>query len=232
MPARQGNGQACVRKLPRTRNTLTHGRKRSGRTVGGVDLTPASDAGDVGDVGRAGSAGSAAEHDALDAADVDVVRWPAEAELRGELAARGQARLLFLAVGEAPPHAADGLEDWVREDADPVEVFVRKDRLRRRAAARVPATLDADGLLRRGRRWVALSARDLQVAGLLLSHPGALVARSALLRAVDPAAERDDHRLVDTVVRRFQRRVAPLGLHVHTVRRTGFLLEVRELPLV
>jgi hypothetical protein len=175
------------------------------------------------------SARGGGDHEAA----VAVVRWPAEADRRDELAGVGRARLLVLADGELPPPPlCDGLEDWVREGGDPLEVFVRTERLRERQAARAPATLDADGILRRGRWWVALSERDLQVAGVLLARPGAIVARSAVLHAVDPGAERDEHRLVDTVVRRFQRRVAPLGLVVHTVRRAGFLVEQGKLPLV
>jgi hypothetical protein len=193
--------------------------KRPARTVGGVvDLTVALQA-----------PASAAADPGYD--DVPVVWWPAEADRRDRLAREGRARLLMVAPGDLPPpRCADGMEDWVREGVDAVELFVRKDLLRRRQAARVPVILDEDGVLRRGRRWVALSPRDLQVAGLLFARPGVIVARSALLRAVDPGAARDDRRLVDTLVRRFNRRVAPLGLRVHTVRSAGFLLEVAELP--
>jgi two-component system, OmpR family, response regulator len=165
------------------------------------------------------------------AGDVAVVRWPSEAAQRDDLVRRRQARLLVVAAGLHPPPAADGLEDWVREGADPVDVYVRKDRLRRRQEACVPVTLDDDGVLHRGRWWVALSGRDLQVAAVLLSRPGVLVARADVLDAVSPGAVRDEHRLVDTVVRRFQRRVAPLGLRVHTVRSVGFLLDMGELPV-
>lgn len=161
--------------------------------------------------------------------DVAVVRWPGEAARRDDLVLRGRARVLVVADGELPPLAADGLEDWVRADVDPVELYVRKERLRRRQEARVPAVLDGDGVLHRGRWWVALSARDVQVATVLLARPGTLVARADLLEALSPGTPHDEHRLVDTVVRRFHRRVAPLGLRIHTVRSVGFLLELGEL---
>jgi hypothetical protein len=163
--------------------------------------------------------------------DVAVLRWPAEAARRDELVHLGRARLMIVAAGKLPPVAPDGLEDWIRVGADPVEVYVRKERLRRRQAARAPAVLDGDGLLRRGPHWVALTRREVPAATTLLARPGALVARSDLFDAAYPEVVRDERRLLDTLMRRFHRRILPLGLALHTVRAAGFLLEVGELPI-
>lgn len=166
----------------------------------------------------------------IEADEVALVRWPAEAEQREDLARSGRARLLVVAHGESPPPLLDGLEDWVRDGSDPVELYVRKERLRRRQAARSPARLDDDGLLHRGGRWVALSRRELEMATVLLARPGMLVSRSELLTAVCPGAVRDERRALDTLARRLHRRVSPLGVAVHTVRSAGFLLDMGELP--
>jgi hypothetical protein len=162
--------------------------------------------------------------------EIAVVRWPAESARRDELRRHGRARLLVVADGVLPPPAPDPLEDWVRPGTDPVEVFVRKERLRRRLADRTPAVLDRDGLLHRGRAWVALSRRDLEVATVLLDRVGTMVGRADLLARVRPGATVDEHRVLDTLVRRLNARIAPLGLHVHTVRAAGFLLDMGELP--
>lgn len=162
--------------------------------------------------------------------DVATLRWPADASRRRELIDQGRARLVVVAPGERPPDAPDGLEDWIRDAADPVEVFVRKERLRRRQAARAPAVLDGDGLLHRGPHWVALTPRELPAATRLLARPGALVPRAELLGVSYPEVVRDEHRRLDTLMRRLHRRIAPLGLAVHCVRAGGFLLEVGELP--
>jgi hypothetical protein len=162
--------------------------------------------------------------------EIAVVHWPAEARRRDELCRHGRARLLVVTDGDVPPPAPDPLEDWVRPGTDPVEVFVRKERLRRRQADRAPAVLDGDGLLRRGRAWVALSRRELEVATVLLDRAGTMVPRAELLARVRPGLEVDEHRVLDTVVRRLNARVAPLGLHVHAVRAAGFLLDMGELP--
>lgn len=162
--------------------------------------------------------------------DVVTLRWPADASRRHELIDQGRARLVVVAPGERPPDAPDGLEDWIRDAADPVEVFVRKERLRRRQAARAPAVLDGDGLLHRGPHWVALTSRELPAATRLLARPGALVPRAELLGVTYPEVVSDEHRRLDTLMRRLHRRIAPLGLAVHCVRAGGFLLEVGELP--
>jgi hypothetical protein len=202
-----------VRKLRQSRNGRRARRKRRFRTLAAMTegtLDPSFDPAVGGEVA--------------------VVRWPAERDRRDELVHLGRARLIVVAAGELPPLAPDGLEDWVRADVDPVEVYVRTERLRRRQAARAPAVLDADGLLHRGRRWVALSRREIDVAEVMLPRPGKLVPRPEMLAAVCPEVERDDRRILDTLVRRLHRRIVPLGLAIHTVRASGFLLEMGELP--
>jgi hypothetical protein len=170
-------------------------------------------------------------HEGLD--EVTDVHWPADAAQRAELAGAGRPRLLIVAEGQEPPVTADPLEDWVRPSADAVEVYVRRDRLRRRAAARAPAAIDADGLLHRGDRWVALSPGELAALTALMSQPGYMVARADLAAAVGMDASEVDEktRTLDNVVRRVRKRIAPLGMAVCVVRGAGFLLEMGELPV-
>jgi Transcriptional regulatory protein, C terminal len=161
------------------------------------------------------------------------VRWPAEAARRERLARDGRPRLLVVAEGEEPPVTADPLEDWVRPSADAVERYVRLDRLRRRAAARAPASIDPDGLLHRGDRWVALAPGELAALTALMSEPGYMVARADLAAALgmDVSEDEERRRTLDNVVRRVRRRIAPLGMAVCVVRGAGFLLEIGELPV-
>jgi hypothetical protein len=164
--------------------------------------------------------------------EVADLHWPADAARRAELAGEGRPRLLIVMEGEEPPLTSDPLEDWVRPSADAVELYVRRDRLRRRAAARAPASIDADGLLHRGGRWVALPPGELAALTALMSEPGYMVARTDLAAALGMAAEVDQPtRTLDNVVRRVRKRIAPLGMAVCAVRGAGFLLEIGELPL-
>jgi hypothetical protein len=162
--------------------------------------------------------------------DVVDLEWPAQAAERDALAARGLPRLLIVSYGATPP-MGDVMEDWVRPDADAVERYVRRDGLRRRAAARAPATIDDDGLLHRGERWVALPPGELAALSTLLSEPGYLVARSDLEAAIGAAPSPAGDRTLDNVVRRVRKRIAPLGMAVCAVRGMGFLLEIGDLPL-
>lgn len=163
--------------------------------------------------------------------EVAIVRWPGESRRRDELAAQGRARLLIVAAGELPPAPRDRLEDWVRAGCDAVETFARKENLRIRQAERTPAVLDDDGILHRGARWVALSRREAQVARALIDRTDRLVGRGELLTAAWPEAEVDDRRMLDSLVRRLNRRVAPLGVAVHTIRGAGFLLDMGSLAV-
>jgi DNA-binding response OmpR family regulator len=137
------------------------------------------------------------------------LRWPADEGMREELAAQGHARLFRVADGE---------------------IEQRKGLLRRRLAARHPVWMDDHGLLRRGAAWVALAPLEVRVLETLLERRGELVSRPVLRAALyeDPATR--DPRLIDATVRRLRRRVCSLGVTIHTVRATGFLLEVGDPP--
>jgi len=162
--------------------------------------------------------------------DVPLVSWPRGAALRADLARAGRARLLVVEDHYDPPPAHDPLEDWVRAGADAVEVYVRRERLRRDQARRAPAAFDNDGLLRRGHRWVAVSLRERQLLEPLLARAGAPVSRVELLAAVLPGAVADDHRALDRLVRRLRARIAPLAMNVMVVRGFGYLLALETLP--
>ena len=71
---------------------------------------------------------------------VELVPWPAEAPRAHELHARGNAALLLVAPGAAPPVVRDPLEDWVRLPAPPADVAVRARRLAQLATTRPSRT--------------------------------------------------------------------------------------------
>jgi hypothetical protein len=164
--------------------------------------------------------------------DVALVRWPDDDRTRRARGDEGRATLLVVPAGARPPEAWGPLEDWLREPVDPVELYTRRERLRRRLDARTPAALDDDGLLHRGTRWVALSPMEVRLVRALLARQGSPVARADLVAAIRPETGVDDHRALDTFVRRARRRLAPLALAIHTVRGTGFMLEADELPAI
>lgn len=162
-----------------------------------------------------------------DEANVALLRWPRDADLRRALAALGRARLLLVDRDADPPRLGDPLEDWIRVPSDPMELLARRRVLERRSASLAPAVIDDDGLLRRGGAWVSLSPRETSLVRLLLEHPGELVRRRALLAAAGSPTPPDESRLLDRAVHRLRRRLEPLGLSIRTVRGSGFVLELR-----
>ncbi|HEV7758512.1 MAG TPA: hypothetical protein VGO78_05970 [Acidimicrobiales bacterium] len=64
-------------------------------------------------------------------ATVEVLRWPAEAARRAELAARARPRVLLVEPGELPP-PLDPEEDWLRFPAPARDLRTRRARLARR----------------------------------------------------------------------------------------------------
>ena len=164
---------------------------------------------------------------------VALLRWPEDASSRRRLAAARLPRLLLVGAGEEPPLDDDELEDWIRLPLDPDELAVRSDTLVERARHVAPRAtglvLDGDDVLRRDGRWVALPPLEARVFAQLLARPGEVVRRAALTDAGWPTGLPVDERAIDGVVKRLRRRVAPLGVQVHTVPGAGFLLDHVEM---
>ena len=165
-------------------------------------------------------------------AKVALLRWPAEAGRAGELAAAGVPRLWLVEAAAAPPEAGDCLEDWVRVPAAEADLAVRSAalaaRARRHGGTDRPS-IDGDGVVRHGERWVPLPPVESRLTAVLLDRWGALVSREALALAGWPAGAPGRNAL-DVHVLRLRRRLAPLGLVIRTVRSRGYLIEAAGEP--
>jgi DNA-binding winged helix-turn-helix (wHTH) protein len=87
-----------------------------------------------------------------------------------------------------------------------------------------PAELDEFGILRRGGNWAALAPIEARIIEVFLARSGRVVRRSefaAVWPRGMPAPRAVDARLV-----LLRERIAPLGLHIQTVRARGFLLDI------
>lgn len=155
-----------------------------------------------------------------------LVRWPAEAEQRAQLAKRQLPRLLLLDEGVAPPEASDCLEDWIRLPAPDADMRARVQALsaRGRAHGRSVPELDTHGVLRFGDQWVSLPPIETRLADALVMRFGAVVGRDTLRRSVWPGSS-PGRNVLDVHVLRLRRRLAPLGLAIRTVRSRGYMLE-------
>ena len=86
--------------------------------------------------------------------------------------------------------------------------------------------LDADGVLHRGDRWVALPPIESRLAELLLRRLGQVAHRPELVGAAWPGEVALGERALDGAVKRLRRHIAPLDLHIHRVSGRGFLLDL------
>ncbi|MCU4182943.1 helix-turn-helix domain-containing protein [Acidiferrimicrobium sp. IK] len=159
--------------------------------------------------------------------DVVLLRWPAEAGRREELAAAGAPRLLLVEGSATPPASSDCLEDWIRVPVAESDVALRVSNLVGRTADHGAGrpSLDGDGVLRRGNAWVPLPPVESRLTTALLERYGAVVSRDALSRAGWPDGAPGRNAL-DVHVLRLRRRIGPLGLAIRTVRSRGYLLEL------
>jgi hypothetical protein len=171
--------------------------------------------------------------------NVEVVRWPADAQRLAELREQRIPRLLVVSSGNGNgngngngghevPLPVDCLEDWVTSDAPEWEVDARRDALVQRADQHaVRPLLDADGLLHHRDAWVSLSPVEQALAGVLLDRFGAVVTREMLADRAWPSGVPTRNAL-DVHVLRLRRRIAPVGLEIRTVRSRGYLMQTRE----
>lgn len=161
------------------------------------------------------------------AADVVLIRWPAEADRREQLRGAGRLRVLLVEADAEPPAGGDPLEDWARLPVSEADVRARVRGLQARVATSRPLTpaLDGDGVLRLGENWVAIPPVEARLVRALLERYGTVVGREVLVRAGwgDRAPNRN---ALDVHVLRLRRRLEPLGVAVRTVRSRGHLLEV------
>ena len=159
---------------------------------------------------------------------VAVLEWPEQAEEAESLAARGALRLLLVAPGESPPVDWDLSSDWLRRPADPRDVMARVETLQRRSEQEFgPLSMDQDGLLWRGRTWVALAPVEVRLMGVLMENARRVVRRAELVSAGWPDESRAT-RTLDVRLQRLRARIRPLGLEVASIRQRGYVLTFVE----
>jgi len=171
------------------------------------------------------------EHDYLPPAELDgvaLVRWPEEADRAEELARIRAPRLLLVAPDIEPPLTDGLMSDWVRRPSDERGVQHRVVGIRRAASANKPI-VDDHGVIWRGEAWTALSPIEARLVRVFLSRPGRVISRGRLEQAGWPDGP-PNARAIDARMKMLRRRVAPLGLRIHTVRGQGYLAEIEPTP--
>lgn len=156
--------------------------------------------------------------------DVELIRWPAEADKRARVQASAAPLLLLVEPAVDPPEDLVELEDWIRLPADQRDMRARVMNLVRRAEARAQAAPLIDGgLLRFQGTTAPLPPVEARLAGALVERFDSVVPRDQLARAGWPDGPPGRNAL-DVHIMRLRRRLEPVGLAIRTVRSRGYLL--------
>jgi DNA-binding winged helix-turn-helix (wHTH) protein len=134
--------------------------------------------------------------------------------------------LLLVEPHVAPPDVEDGLEDWVRLPAVDGDVRARMRTLLLRAHRRRGVTLDPQGRLHRGDRWVALSPLEMRIVEPMVERFGRVTSRETVIQRAWPEGLPNRNAL-DAHLLRLRRRVETIGLEIRTVRSRGYALQAR-----
>lgn len=156
---------------------------------------------------------------------VRLVRWPEETALLERLRSEGTPRLLLVRGGAPAPEMVGCEEDWVRLPAGDEDVRARMLALDARSSRhRVGPKVGADGRLRHGSGWIALSPIEHRLARVLSERFGEVVPSTELSTAAWPGEAMNEGAL-RVHLTRLRRRLRPAGLDVQNVRGRGYLLE-------
>lgn len=157
---------------------------------------------------------------------VPVLRWPEQTPEVERCRVHGIPRLLLVEPAAPPPVCVDPLEDWVRAPAGERDLQARRAALRARAERRKPV-IDEHHVLHYAGRALPLAAGEADLVRLLLDDYRSVVGRAELTARMWPGGT-ERRNALDVRVLRTRRRLAPLGLVIKTVWRTGYMLDTRR----
>lgn len=154
------------------------------------------------------------------AGGVELIDWPISAERRAALHAQGVTRLYLVAPGHLPPDHLYAGEQWVRQDADAIEVHWRIRQLAAASCAMEPPSLRDGCLVYRGAALVVPPSCERMTA-LLCDRFGSLVERSCLQATEHPVLTMTT---LNTRIHRLRQLLADSGLVLTGVRGRGYVL--------
>jgi hypothetical protein len=159
--------------------------------------------------------------------EVQLLRWPAQQDLREQCRSRGVPRILVVEAGLQAPVCDDIYEDWVRTPVPSHDLKARADALAYRYRRFRSPQLDENGVLWFASRSVTLSPTQAELLSLLVSRFGQVVPREVLRFEAGDGAEPMTRNALDLHIMRVRQRINALGLTVRTVWGRGYVLDVR-----
>lgn len=156
--------------------------------------------------------------------DVHVVTWPIDADERAAHGTAGRLVLYLVGLDDVPPDDLGVSEDWIRCDADPIEVHWRVRRLRQHHLQRHAAPQCRDGCIFFREATVVLPPSCERIAELLCDAFDSVVTRAQLLECGTAEGPLLTGAL-NTRLHRIRQLLLPVGLTITNVRGRGYLLQ-------
>ncbi|MFD9006328.1 winged helix-turn-helix domain-containing protein [Streptomyces sp. NPDC059582] len=157
--------------------------------------------------------------------EVQLLRWPAQRDLREECRSRGTPRILVVEAGLEAPVCDDIYEDWVRTPVTSPDLKARTDALVHRYRRNRAPQLDEDGVLRFASRSVTLSPMQAALLALLVAQFAQVVPREALRSRLGHGQGSMSRNALDLHMMRIRHRINALGLTIRTVWGRGYVLD-------
>jgi hypothetical protein len=159
--------------------------------------------------------------------EVQLLRWPAQRDLREEYRSRGMPRILVVEAGLEAPVCDDIYEDWVRTPVTSPDLKARADALVHRYHRNRSPQLDEDGVLRFASESVTLSPMQAKLLSLLVSQFAQVVPREALRSRLGHGQGSMSRNALDLHMMRIRHRISSLGLTIRTVWGRGYVLDIQ-----
>lgn len=159
---------------------------------------------------------------------VELVRWPAEADRRDEAARRGVPRLLLVTAGRVPPDDLALDEDWITVAADERDMAARIARLAWLHDRRNQAPVVTEGVvLHFGGTNLAIPDDEAALLRLLVERFRSLVTWDDMAAQPPGLTKSRAGRLLG----RLRRRIEPAGLAVVAIPGRGVVLDHLHPPI-
>lgn len=122
------------------------------------------------------------------------------------------------------PICSDIREDWIRAPVTHEDLRARMAALQAKTMDHWLPRIDPCGIIHYRARSAAVSPAETNLLELLVRHFGELVARETLRDQLSGQPGRCTRNALDLHIMRIRRRIAPLGLVIHTAWGRGYTL--------
>ncbi|MET8129300.1 winged helix-turn-helix domain-containing protein [Streptomyces sp. NPDC005065] len=160
--------------------------------------------------------------------NVHIIKWPEGHQRLKRCRSLQLPCILVVAQGVRIPRLVIGREDWVRHPASSADLEERAALLLNNV--REYPILDMGGVVRFHGHVVALTPAAALLLSVLTRVPNRLVFRKEMLDALAEVHPHPTDNSLNIHILRLRQKLKPLGLHIETMRKRGYMLRIAAPP--